>query len=48
MTKDLDKLQGSWTIAELEVDGQSSAAPADARIVIEGSRFTSTGMGCDV
>ena len=45
MTKDLEKLQGSWTIAELELDGQSTAAPADARIVIEGSRFTSSGMG---
>jgi uncharacterized protein (TIGR03067 family) len=45
MTKDLEKLQGSWAIAELEMDGQSTAAPAEARIVIEGSRFTSTGMG---
>ena len=45
MTKDLEKLQGAWSIAELELDGQSAAVPADASIVIDGSRFTSTGMG---
>jgi uncharacterized protein (TIGR03067 family) len=47
MKKDLDRLQGRWTVASLELDGQPMEAPGDATIVIEGSRFTSTGMGAD-
>ena len=47
MSKDLEKLQGSWTVAELELDGQSVDAPSEARLVIDGSRFTSTGMGSE-
>jgi uncharacterized protein (TIGR03067 family) len=47
MPNDLDKLQGTWTVSELEVDGQVVGAPGDSRIVIEGSRFTSTGMGSE-
>jgi uncharacterized protein (TIGR03067 family) len=45
--KDLDLLQGTWNVTALEIDGQemSSALPGDARIVIQGDRFTSTGMG---
>jgi uncharacterized protein (TIGR03067 family) len=45
MKTDLDKLQGTWDVAELEVDGQSMGSPGEARIVIQGSRFTSSGMG---
>jgi len=47
MSNDLDLLQGSWTVAALEVDGQKMPAAmlADARIVVKGNRFTSTGMG---
>jgi uncharacterized protein (TIGR03067 family) len=47
MPKDLDLLQGAWAVATLEVDGQTmpDAMVSDARIVIEGDRFTSTGMG---
>ena len=47
MPRDLDLLQGSWTITALEVEGQPMPPEmlADARIVIEGNRFTSTGMG---
>ena len=45
MKQDLDRLQGTWSIAALELDGQTVGAIGDARIVIEGSRFTSTGMG---
>ena len=47
MQRDLDLLQGSWTVAALEVDGQTMPAAmlADARIAITGSRFASTGMG---
>jgi len=45
MEQDLDRLQGTWTVAALEMDGQTVGPIGDARIVIEGSRFTSTGMG---
>src|ERR1035438_161412 len=45
MKQDLDRLQGTWSIAALELDGQTVGAIGDARIVIKGSRFTSTGMG---
>jgi uncharacterized protein (TIGR03067 family) len=44
---DLDLLQGAWGIASLEVDSQTMPINvlSEARIVIEGNRFTSTGMG---
>ena len=42
---DLDRLQGSWNITSLEVDGQKMPAPGGARIVICGTRFQSLGMG---
>jgi uncharacterized protein (TIGR03067 family) len=47
MNHDLDLLQGSWTVTALEVDGQKMPASmlANARIAINGDRFTSTGMG---
>jgi uncharacterized protein (TIGR03067 family) len=47
MAHDLDLLQGTWTIESLEVDGQPMPAAMldDACIVVEGNRFTSTGMG---
>jgi uncharacterized protein (TIGR03067 family) len=47
MPQDLDLLQGSWAIAALEVDGQQvpAAMLRDARVVVAGSRFTSSGMG---
>jgi uncharacterized protein (TIGR03067 family) len=47
MPNDLDLLQGAWGIASLEVDGQTMPVNvlSEARIVIEGNRFTSTGMG---
>lgn len=45
MGNDLDLLQGTWTVAALEVDGQPMESPGGASIVIQGSRFTSTGMG---
>lgn len=47
MNRDLDLLQGSWTVTALEVDGQAMPAGmlGDARIAIAGNRFTSTGMG---
>jgi uncharacterized protein (TIGR03067 family) len=47
MKKDLDLLQGTWNIRELEADGQAMPAAMlqSAQIVIQGNRFTSTGMG---
>lgn len=45
MATDLEHLQGAWTIASLEVDGQTQPAPAAARIEIKDERFTTLGMG---
>jgi uncharacterized protein (TIGR03067 family) len=47
MSNDLNLLQGSWSVTTLELDGQKMPAAmlADARIVVQGDRFTSTGMG---
>jgi uncharacterized protein (TIGR03067 family) len=47
MKGDLERLQGSWAVTALEVDGQFTPAGmlAEARIVIRGRRFTSSGMG---
>ena len=47
MPTDLDKLQGAWNVKSLETDGQKMAATAfnGARIVIDGTKFTSLGMG---
>jgi len=42
---DLDKLQGTWNVTALEMDGHEVAAPGSACIVIAGSRFQSLGMG---
>jgi uncharacterized protein (TIGR03067 family) len=45
--QDLDLLQGSWSVTALEVEGlkMPAATLAEARIVVKGNRFTSTGMG---
>ncbi len=47
MKKDVDLLQGTWTINTLEMDGQEMSAPGNAHIVIKGNRFTSIGMGAE-
>jgi uncharacterized protein (TIGR03067 family) len=39
---DLERLQGSWRIASLEVDGR--AIPAAGSIVVKGRRFTATDL----
>jgi uncharacterized protein (TIGR03067 family) len=45
MKDDLAKLQGTWNVVALELDGQNRPAGTDARIVVDGDRFTSEGMG---
>ncbi len=47
MPNDFDLLQGVWAVSALEMDGQTMSNPmvSQARIAIEGDRFTSTGMG---
>jgi uncharacterized protein (TIGR03067 family) len=47
-TSDLDALQGTWSVAMLELDGQPMPAiPAGASITLKGSKFTTSGMGAD-
>jgi uncharacterized protein (TIGR03067 family) len=45
--KDLDLLQGVWTVTALDVEGQplTEGMLRDARIKVNGNRFSSTGMG---
>jgi uncharacterized protein (TIGR03067 family) len=47
MPNDLDLLQGAWCVSSLEVEGETMPVHVlhEARIVVEGDRFTSTGMG---
>lgn len=47
MAGDLDRLQGTWNVTALEVDGEQMDVSAlnDARIVVTGDRFESLGMG---
>ncbi len=46
MTGDLKKLQGVWTIVELETEG-SKMPPYGSKIVLDGERFTTVAMGND-
>jgi uncharacterized protein (TIGR03067 family) len=45
--QDLARLQGAWHIVALEMDGRKMPAGNGARIIVEGDRFTSLGMGAD-
>jgi uncharacterized protein (TIGR03067 family) len=47
MREDLDLVQGTWAVAELQMEGQtiSGGMLANARVEITGSRFSSLGMG---
>jgi uncharacterized protein (TIGR03067 family) len=47
MPTDLELLQGAWSVVALEIDGEAASGEmlSGARIEIEGSRFTSAGMG---
>jgi uncharacterized protein (TIGR03067 family) len=42
---DLDRLQGTWNVTSLEMDGHAMPTPGGASIVIAGSQFQSLGMG---
>jgi len=46
MKGDLKKLQGTWHILTLEVEGQKYP-PGNSRIAIEGERFVSLNMGAE-
>ncbi|HEV8385697.1 MAG TPA: TIGR03067 domain-containing protein [Candidatus Acidoferrales bacterium] len=45
MKKEIDRLQGTWSISSLELDGRPM--PAMGTIVVKGSRFTTSAMGED-
>jgi len=44
---DLDKLQGTWTILTLQMDGveMPAGAPGGSQIAVKGDRFTTISMG---
>ena len=44
MGQDLERLQGTWNIVSLEMDGQKMSG-GGARIVVRGDRFTTIAMG---
>src|SRR5262245_58931802 len=46
MPRDLDRLQGAWSITFLEMDGEEMVLPdfGDARVTLANDRFRSTGM----
>ncbi len=46
---DVSKLQGTWKITTLEMNGapMPQAMLANAKIVVDGDRFTSLGMGAE-
>src|SRR5664280_2868223 len=44
MGRDLDRLQGTWNIVSLEMDGQKMSR-GGARIGVRGNRFTTIAMG---
>jgi uncharacterized protein (TIGR03067 family) len=47
VNSEMNLLQGTWNIAALEVEGQNipKSEFENARLIIEGNRFTSLGMG---
>jgi uncharacterized protein (TIGR03067 family) len=44
MRQDLDRLQGTWNIVSMEMDGRKTTG-GSARIVVRGDRFSTIGMG---
>ncbi len=46
MKKDIEKLQGTWNIVALEVDGQKMPS-AGSKIMVKGTRFTTIAMGAE-
>jgi uncharacterized protein (TIGR03067 family) len=45
---DLDALQGTWSVATLEMDGaEMGAIPPGACITLKGSKFSTSNMGAD-
>jgi uncharacterized protein (TIGR03067 family) len=47
-TSDLDALQGTWSVATLEMDGaEMGAIPPGASITLKGTKFSTNNMGAD-
>jgi uncharacterized protein (TIGR03067 family) len=44
MVQDLERLQGTWNVVSMEMDGQKMSG-GGARIVVRGNRFTAIAMG---
>jgi uncharacterized protein (TIGR03067 family) len=48
MSQDLDRLQGTWSITEAEMDGQAApAAMTNGAITISGNKFVTSGVGAE-
>ena len=47
MGQDIQKLQGTWHVHSLELDGSRMPASSGAKIVITGDRFTTVSMGAE-
>jgi uncharacterized protein (TIGR03067 family) len=49
MSEELEKLQGSWKVVTLEVEGREVPAGffGGAKIVVDGEKFSTVGMGAD-
>src|SRR5689334_15570603 len=42
---DLKKLQGTWAIVSLDINGQAMSGMSSAQFLIQGDHFTARGMG---
>lgn len=45
MKNALEKLQGTWVVTELEIEGQAAPAMGESKIVVNGRQFTTIAMG---
>jgi uncharacterized protein (TIGR03067 family) len=46
LTPELEKLQGTWRIVDLEIDAQNFP-PGVAKVVVSGDNFTTIAMGAE-
>jgi uncharacterized protein (TIGR03067 family) len=45
VTRELEALQGTWSIVSLEIDGQKMEGVPSAQVIVKGDRFTTNSMG---